>query len=96
MGHPYAPAELQLPGYVPLQLSQGQILAPYLGTSLFVTIAIWLISGRCRVLSKTDRLLMCWWAFTGLTHIVLEGTFVFTPGFFRKDYFGEVWKEYRL
>ena len=45
MGHPYAPAELQLPGFVPLQLSQGQILAPYLGTSLFVLVAIWLISG---------------------------------------------------
>lgn len=46
MGHPYTPAELQLPGYVPLQLSQGQIVAPYLGTSLFVTLVVWLISGN--------------------------------------------------
>jgi flagellar biosynthesis protein FliQ len=45
MGHPYAPAGLQLPGFVPLQLSQGQVLAPYLGTSLVVVLAIWLISG---------------------------------------------------
>ncbi|CAL4977237.1 unnamed protein product [Urochloa decumbens] len=97
MGHPYAPAELQLPGYVPLQLSQSQILAPYLGTSLLLVLAIWLVSGRCRGLSKIDRLLMCWWAFTGLTHIVIEGTFVFAPGFFRKEnpnYFDELWKEY--
>jgi len=50
MGHPYAPAELQLPGFVPLQLSQGQILAPYLGTSLFVLVAIWLISGAVTLL----------------------------------------------
>jgi cholestenol delta-isomerase len=38
---------------------------------------------------------MCWWAFTGLTHIVIEGTFVFNPGFFRKEnpnYFDEVCK----
>jgi cholestenol delta-isomerase len=46
MGHPYAPAELQLPGYVPLQLTQGQIVAPYLGTSLFVVLAVWLVSGN--------------------------------------------------
>jgi cholestenol delta-isomerase len=35
---------------------------------------------------------MCWWAFTGLTHLVIEGSFVFTPDFFRKEnpnYFDE-------
>jgi hypothetical protein len=38
---------------------------------------------------------MCWWAFTGLTHIIIEGTFVFAPNFFRKEnpnYFDEVCK----
>ncbi|KAL6850211.1 hypothetical protein ACP4OV_020838 [Aristida adscensionis] len=97
MGHPYSPAELQLHGYVPLQLSMGEILVPFLGTSLLVALAAWLVSGRCGRLSKTDRLLMCWWAFTGLTHIIIEGTFVFAPDFFRKEnpnYFDEVWKEY--
>ncbi|CAO2207666.1 unnamed protein product [Urochloa humidicola] len=97
MGHPYAPADLELPGFVPLQLSQGQILVTYIGASLFVLLAVWLISGRCGRLSKTDRLLMCWWAFTGLTHIMIEGPFVFTPNFFEKEnpnFFDEVWKEY--
>jgi len=28
---------------------------------------------------------MCWWAFTGLTHILIEGPFVFTPNFFKKE-----------
>uniref|UniRef100_A0A453E094 EXPERA domain-containing protein n=2 Tax=Aegilops tauschii subsp. strangulata TaxID=200361 RepID=A0A453E094_AEGTS len=54
-------------------------------------------AGRCRRLSGTDRLLMCWWAFTGLTHILIEGPFVFTPDFFTKtnpNFFDEVWKEY--
>uniref|UniRef100_A0A0D9Y228 EXPERA domain-containing protein n=1 Tax=Oryza glumipatula TaxID=40148 RepID=A0A0D9Y228_9ORYZ len=96
--HPYAPAELHLPGFVPLQLSQAQILVPYLATSLFLLLAVWLISGRCsRRLSDTDRWLMCWWAFTGLTHIIIEGTFVFAPNFFSNQnpsYFDEVWKEY--
>jgi cholestenol delta-isomerase len=31
---------------VPLQLTQGQIVAPYLGTSLFVVLAVWLVSGN--------------------------------------------------
>ncbi|CAN6204346.1 unnamed protein product, partial [Urochloa humidicola] len=56
------------------------------------------LAGRCRGLSKTDRLLMCWWVFTGLTHIIIEETFVFAPGFFRKEipnYFDEVCKFFR-
>nr|CAB3476633.1 unnamed protein product [Digitaria exilis] len=98
-GHPYSPAELELPGFVPQQLSQAEVVAPYLGASLLVILAVWLISGRfgSRSLSKTDRLLMCWWAFTGLTHIVLEGPFLFTPDFFRKEnpsYFDDLFKEY--
>jgi hypothetical protein len=45
MGHPYAPAELDLPGFVPLKLSQAEILVSYLGASLFVLLAVWLVSG---------------------------------------------------
>ncbi|KAF8724000.1 hypothetical protein HU200_021006 [Digitaria exilis] len=98
-GHPYSPAELELPGFVPQQLSQAEIVAACLGASLLVILAVWLISGRCgsRLLSTTGRLLMCWWAFTGLTHIVLEGPFPFTPDFFRKEnpsYFDDLFKEY--
>jgi cholestenol delta-isomerase len=26
---------------------------------------------------------MCWWAFTGLTHVILEGYFVFSPEFYK-------------
>ncbi|KAF5934861.1 hypothetical protein HYC85_025990 [Camellia sinensis] len=32
-----------------------------------------LVLGRLPKLQKTDRLLMCWWLFTGLTHMILEG-----------------------
>lgn len=38
---------------------------------------------------------MCWWAFTGLTHIILEGYFVFSPEFFKDNtscYLAEVCK----
>jgi hypothetical protein len=38
---------------------------------------------------------MCRWAFTGLTHLLIEGPFVFTPDFFTKtspNYFDKVCK----
>nr|WEU38177.1 sterol 8,7 isomerase [Paris polyphylla] len=95
--HPYVPRDLQLSGYVPLVLSQSDIVVPYLASSLLVLALVWLLSGRSSKISKTDRFLMCWWAFTGLTHIILEGYFAFSPGFYKKkpsSYLDEVWKEY--
>ncbi|OAY79871.1 putative 3-beta-hydroxysteroid-Delta(8),Delta(7)-isomerase [Ananas comosus] len=95
--HPYVPRDLHLPDYVPCFLSQRDILLPYLAASLLLVALIWLLSGRCSKITKTDRLLMCWWAFTGLTHIILEGYFAFTPEFYKEKtphYLAEVWKEY--
>lgn len=95
--HPYVPRELQLPGFVPIALSQSDILVPYLGSSLVIVALTWLLSGCFPKISKTDRLLMCWWIFTGLTHIILEGYFAFTPDFYQKKspvYLAELWKEY--
>ncbi|KAJ4952196.1 hypothetical protein NE237_029028 [Protea cynaroides] len=94
--HPYVPRDLFLPDFVPCFLSQSTILAVYGVASLLVVSLIWSLSGRFKI-SKTDRLLMCWWAFTGLTHIVVEGYFVFSPEFFKEKtphYLAEVWKEY--
>lgn len=54
-----------------------------------------LVSGRSPKISKTDRMLMCWWAFTGLTHIILEGYFAFSPEFYKTKspfYLAEVCK----
>ncbi|KAH9658141.1 putative 3-beta-hydroxysteroid-Delta(8),Delta(7)-isomerase [Citrus sinensis] len=56
-----------------------------------------LILRKVPKISKTDRWLMCWWAFTGLTHIILEGYFAFSPEFYKDKsgfYLAEVWKEY--
>lgn len=95
--HPYVPQSLQLPGFVPNFLSISYILSVYGFASLSVVSLAWLLSGRYRYLLGTERLLICWWAFTGLTHIVLEGYFVFTPDFYKKTspvFLAEVWKEY--
>ncbi|KAK4758124.1 hypothetical protein SAY87_019425 [Trapa incisa] len=54
-----------------------------------------LVAGRSPRKSGVDRLLMCWWAFTGLTHMILEGYFVFSPDFYKNPsgfYLAEVCK----
>ncbi|KAH6765785.1 C-8 [Perilla frutescens var. hirtella] len=95
--HPYVPRDLKLPGYVPVFLSQSTILTVYGTSSVLVVSFMWLLSGRVQKISKVDRILMCWWIFTGLTHIILEGYFAFTPDFYKvktPHYLAEVWKEY--
>jgi len=95
--HPYYPEDLQLPGYVPLFLPESQIVGVYGAASVLVVIFTWFVSGRCSKISAIDRILMCWMAFTGLTHLILEGYFVFSPNFYKLNspfYLAEVWKEY--
>ncbi|XP_050371972.1 probable 3-beta-hydroxysteroid-Delta(8),Delta(7)-isomerase [Argentina anserina] len=97
LNHPYSPQNVKLPGFVPGFLSQVTILGIYGLASLFVVFVTWLISGRAPKKSKLDRWLMCWWAFTGLTHIILEGYFAFSPEFYKDKtgcFLAEVWKEY--
>ncbi|XP_028801120.1 probable 3-beta-hydroxysteroid-Delta(8),Delta(7)-isomerase [Neltuma alba] len=95
--HPYVPTDLILPGFVPCFLSQSTILAVYGIASLAVVSSVWIFSGYLPKITKSDRFLMCWWAFTGLTHLILEGYFVFSPKFYQDKtgcYLAEVWKEY--
>lgn len=95
MHHPYSPASLELPGFVPGSLSQVYILGVFGAVSVAVVGVGWIISGRFKYLSTVERTLACWWLYTGLVHMVLEGYFVFTPDFFRKtNFFAEAWKEY--
>ncbi|KAL5555829.1 hypothetical protein UlMin_038065 [Ulmus minor] len=95
--HPYVPRDLKLEGFAPIVLSQSTILGVYLSASLLVVSLVWILSGRASKISRLDRLLMCWWVFTGLTHMILEGYFVFSPEFYKNKgacYLAEVWKEY--
>ncbi|KDP37445.1 hypothetical protein JCGZ_08286 [Jatropha curcas] len=95
--HPYVPRDLKLPDYVPVLLPQSTILSVYGISSLVVVSLVWILSGRLSKTAKIDRILMCWWAFTGLTHVILEGYFAFSPEFYKEKtpfYLAEVWKEY--
>jgi len=33
--------------------------------------------------TKTERLLICWWTFTAVIHMIVEGYFVFSPAFYK-------------
>ncbi|KAG8371662.1 hypothetical protein BUALT_Bualt13G0111500 [Buddleja alternifolia] len=107
--HPYVPRDMELGGYVPGFLSQSTILAVCGISSLLVShscgfylLIIQLLlhklyKWRFHKTSKVDRLLMCWWIFTGLIHVLVEGYFVFSPEFYKENtphYPTEVWKEY--
>ncbi|KAF9604200.1 hypothetical protein IFM89_004775 [Coptis chinensis] len=95
--HPYVPRELVLPDFTPGFLSQFTILGVFGIASFLVITSSWIVSGRFPKLSKIERSLMCWWAFTGLTHIILEGYFAFSPHFYKDKsahFLAEVWKEY--
>ncbi|XP_004512941.1 probable 3-beta-hydroxysteroid-Delta(8),Delta(7)-isomerase [Cicer arietinum] len=94
--HPYIPKDMILPNYVPCFLSQSNILSVYASFTLILFSLTWIFSERLKK-TKVDRILIFWWAFTGLTHIILEGYFVFAPEFFKDNtgfYLAEVWKEY--
>ncbi|KAL3695692.1 hypothetical protein R1sor_009768 [Riccia sorocarpa] len=95
--HPYSPASLELPGFVPLQMSREFILGIFTTFTLVIFAGGYSLTGRFKTLRKVDRVLVCWWLFTGLIHFFLEGYFVFTPDFYKlnpTNYFAEVWKEY--
>ncbi|KAJ7010210.1 C-8,7 sterol isomerase [Populus alba x Populus x berolinensis] len=70
--HPYAPTDLKLPGYVPNFLTQFTIVSVYGLSSLLVVSLIWILSD-CS----------CAGGLTGLTHLILEGYFVFWPEFYK-------------
>ncbi|KAJ7973910.1 Sterol-8,7-isomerase [Quillaja saponaria] len=95
--HPYVPRDLHLPGFVPGVLSQSTVVGVFGLSTLLLVSFIWVLSGRSPKKTKIDRWLMCWWAFTGLTHMIVEGYFVFSPEFYKDKtacYLAELWKEY--
>ncbi|XP_074274021.1 putative 3-beta-hydroxysteroid-Delta(8),Delta(7)-isomerase [Silene latifolia] len=95
--HPYAPNDLSLPGFVPNLLSSSTILLLFAVATLVVFSLSWIIPGLVSKTTKMERLLICWWVFTALIHIIVEGYFVFAPEFFKDktgNYLAEIWKEY--
>ncbi|KAL9223963.1 hypothetical protein vseg_000043 [Gypsophila vaccaria] len=95
--HPYAPADLSLPGFVPNLLSATTILVVFAVATIIVVSIAWIVPGLFSRLTKLERLLICWWVFTGLTHMIVEGYFVFSPEFFKDKtgcFLAEIWKEY--
>ncbi|KAK9697981.1 hypothetical protein RND81_08G074500 [Saponaria officinalis] len=95
--HPYAPKDLSLPGFVPNLLSATTILVVFAVATIIVVSLAWFVPARFSRITRMERILICWWVFTGLTHMIVEGYFVFSPEFFKNKtgcYLAEIWKEY--
>ena len=97
--HPYAPASLELPGYVPQSRSRETILTLFF---LFFAAPLmaftWLLSGRAGAkLNPSDRLCMVWFAISGPIHLIIEGYFALSSDLSQDtsgNLLADVWKEY--
>ncbi|CAM6035037.1 unnamed protein product [Sphagnum compactum] len=95
--HPYYPKTLELPGFAEATMTQSFILATFGSFSVILVFSVWAFAGTFGRVSKLDKSLMCWFAFCGFTHIVLEGYFAFDANFYTysvPNFLAEVWKEY--
>jgi cholestenol delta-isomerase len=80
--HPYYPKTLELPGFAEATMTQSFILATFGSFSVVLVFAVWAFAGTFGRVSKLDKSLMCWFAFSGFIHIVLEGYFAFNANFY--------------
>eukprot|EP00898_Chlorokybus_atmophyticus_P008238 jgi/Chlat1/8415/Chrsp80S07841 len=95
--HPYHPASLELPGFVPSMMPLPLMLAIFFVTVGIVFSSVWTLSGQVKHFYGADRAVLSWMIVSGLIHIFLEGAFVLRPEFYkdpRPEFFSEVWKEY--
>lgn len=95
--HPYYPRDLKLPGYQPATLGFVEILSGFALSAAILIATVWIASGRLQNVTATDRRWMCWFAFTGATHFIVEGTVVIDGKFYQDrtgNFLREIWKEY--
>ncbi|KAK9792694.1 hypothetical protein WJX73_002670 [Symbiochloris irregularis] len=95
--HPYYPTDIALDGFSPATLGMTTILSAFGLGAVVVVAAIWLLSGTYRQLTTAERVLMCWFAFTGITHFIVEGAVVLDDKFYTDttgNILKEIWKEY--
>lgn len=95
--HPFTPPSLDLAGYVPNTIPTLNIMVIYFGLVLVLlvgTVALFSKDRNGDKLGIIDRLLMAWFAICGLTHIILEGSFVFLGSsvVWRDDIFSQICK----
>ncbi|GIL71379.1 hypothetical protein Vretimale_2742 [Volvox reticuliferus] len=95
--HPYMPHGLVLPGFVPNVLAYETILGVFFGCSALVVLIMFIITGRYKYLTTTERLLAGWWMCTGIIHFIIEGNVVVNSKYYQDNtgnILNEIWKEY--
>lgn len=95
--HPYYPLGIELPGYVPMTVDFDYILAVFCVGVACVSGLTWVLSGKHKHLTTTERLIASWLATTGVIHFVIEGWVVVKADFHQDtshNYLSQTWKEY--
>ncbi|KAL5020981.1 hypothetical protein ScPMuIL_000136 [Solemya velum] len=98
ISHPYSPASLQLPHYVPNSKPLNEILGVFFGATLVLAGATFYTSGGKKHLPFLDRLAVTWMAVCAAIHIVIEGYYSWYHASLagHTTFLGELWKEYSL
>eukprot|EP01024_Parvocaulis_polyphysoides_P021812 TRINITY_DN20364_c0_g1_i5.p2 TRINITY_DN20364_c0_g1~~TRINITY_DN20364_c0_g1_i5.p2 ORF type:complete len:237 (-),score=13.81 TRINITY_DN20364_c0_g1_i5:511-1221(-) len=97
--HPYYPPDLVLEGqYVERVSSLVYIIGGYFLSVGLISLITFFWSGTVKHFNSVERYLVCWFAWTAATHIILEGAFVIDDKFYENqnefNVLAETWKEY--
>ncbi|KAM3086154.1 hypothetical protein ACMFMF_000110 [Clarireedia jacksonii] len=72
--HPYYPPHLELPNYVPNDISVPILISSFAASSVLVFATTTLLARRMRpTISKNELLTTCWFALCGCIHFFFEG-----------------------
>ncbi|QMW45665.1 hypothetical protein G4B11_009120 [Aspergillus flavus] len=97
IAHPFYPPDIDLIGYAANTMSIPVLLSVFaLATLTIVGFTSAVLKKINPGLSRQDKMLACWFIFSGCIHFIMEGYFVYNHKIMpsRLDLLGQMWKEY--
>ncbi|KAL3428405.1 emopamil binding protein [Phlyctema vagabunda] len=97
--HPYYPQSLRFQQYAANEWSVSQLIGAFAaGWIVILGIASAITRRQNPNLRGSEQVLVLWFVLTGLIHCFFEGYFVYNHASMpaRRDFFGQLWKEYAL
>lgn len=97
--HPYYPLGVELPGYVPNELSTATLIETFASVAFIIFLATILYAqSKNPRLQRWDQAGAAWFVLTGSIHLFFEGYYSLnlTHMPILSGIFGQLWKEYAL